>query len=620
LVVRIGYYLFILSINRGFSMNKRLFEIIFEELNTTFRDSLGTIEKKLIESGMTISEAKVASIKMVLQEISKPELQGLVQDPDNLEKFVDKTTDDAEEYNKTLKDLGTLVDKEPMLSKAVNLVMQKLRSSFDKKKQDSKPADTAPKATTGPKAAPKKAEPKPKKADIAPTPKPKAAPKKAEPKPKKADIAPTPPDPDLQYLNQLQNMSPAERAKLGKSLGKNKAERERILAALRKAPPAISKNIARNFGLNPKDLTAPPPAPKPEPKPAASVAPTAVKKPAASAAPTAVKKPAAPVAKGAAGKKVAGKKKKKLTPIQKAKRVVKKYAKFRDGDDDVQISKKFNISKADKEKLPRFGKVGKQVKGGSKQQAADRDTAATPTTTGAWRQGNKGDSVSCLRGRVMGPGDYEKRELTAAVIKGGGMDSDGEKALPFGRSRWTKERKQKFSDGMRKVADSKAIKAVINFMGAAARYGYDPVKFWPNFLWATATDITIKGKPRSPVCLDPRNKSDVKKHLQLQKQAQADGKNKVKDKRKQYSVVKQKSEAIEQYVHSTIAEETNFDSKLPRLPEDYCYEGCSEQQIAEASKRNVKLIPKYKKYVAGLRQKSKGMTLDQFLDLIKYKE
>ena len=612
-------------------MNKRLFEIIFEELNTTFRDSLGTIEKKLIESGMTISEAKVASIKMVLQEISKPELQGLVQDPDNLEKFVDKTTDDAEEYNKTLKDLGTLVDKEPMLSKAVNLVMQKLRSSFDKKKQDSKPADTAPKATTGPKAAPaptpkpkaapKKAEPKPKKADIAPTPKPKAAPKKAEPKPKKADIAPTPPDPDLQYLNQLQNMSPAERAKLGKSLGKNKAERERILAALRKAPPAISKNIARNFGLNPKDLTAPPPpAPKPEPKPAASVAPTAVKKPAPSVAPTAVKKPAAPVAKGTAGKKVAGKKKKKLTPIQKARRVVQKYAKFRDGDDDVQISKKFNISKADKEKLPRFGKVGKQVKGGSKQQAADRDTAATPTSTGAWRQGNKGDSVSCLRGRVMGPGDYEKRELTAAVIKGGGMDSDGEKALPFGRSRWTKERKQKFNDGMRKVADSKAIKAVINFMGAAARYGYDPVKFWPNFLWATATDITIKGKPRSPVCLDPRNKSDVKKHLQLQKQAQADGKNKVKDKRKQYSVVKQKSEAIEQYVHSTIAEETNFDSKLPRLPEDYCYEGCSEQQIAEASKRNVKSIPKYKKYVAGLRQKSKGMTLDQFLDLIKYKE
>jgi hypothetical protein len=578
-------------------MNKRLIEIIFEELNTTFQDSLGTIEKKLIDSGMTVSEAKFASMKLVLQELSKPELQALLKEPGDLEKFVDKSTEDNDKFEKTKKDLSDLLDKEPMLSKAVNMVMQKLKSSRDEKlaaatqqatgKKDTKPADKAPSAPK-PKAAPKKAEPKPK------------------PAPKKADIAPTPPDPDLQYLNQLQNMSPAERAKLGRGLGKNKAEREKVFAALRKAPAATAKNIARNLGLNPKDLTAPPPAPKPEPKPAA---PAAVKKPAA-----------APVAKGAVGKKVAGKKKKKLTPIQKAKKYIKKYTDFVDGGDDKQISKKFTVSKADKEKLPRFGKVGKQVKGGSQKQAAARDTAATPTSTGAWRQGDKGDSVSCLRGRVMEPGDYQKRELTAAVIKGGGMDSDGENALPFGRNRWTKERKEKFSDGMRAKADEKAIRAVINFMGAAARYGYDPVKFWPNFLWATATDITLKGKPRSPVCLDPRNKSDVKKHLQLQKQAQADGKNKVKDKRKQYSVVKQKSEAIEQYVHSTIAEETNFDSKLPRLPEDYCYEGCSEQQIAEASKRNVKSIPKYKKYVAGLRQKSKGMTLDQFLDLIKYKE
>jgi hypothetical protein len=584
MVVGISYYLFILSINRGFSMNKRLLQIILEELNTTFRDSLGTIEKRLIESGMSANQATITSTKMILQELSKSELQALFKEPGNLEKFIDKSTNDNDTFEKTKKELGDLVAKEPMLAKAVSNVMQGLKASRDDKLAKATQQPTAKGKSTTKTSAPKA---------------PKAAPKqKAAPKPKTAP-APTPPDPDLQYLNQLQNMKSGDLGKLGRTLGKNKAERDRAFAALRKAPEATAKTIARKLGLNPSDIIAA--APKPIAKPAID------KKPAATAT----------SAKSGAGKPK--KKVKKLTPGQKARGVIKKYKDFVDGGDDKQISKKFTVSKADKEKLPKFGKVGKQVKGGTKKQAADRDTAASPHSSGdAFAQGNKGDSVSCLRGRVMDDGDYQQRETTAATILGGGVDKE-QTPLPFGRGRWTKERKEQFSAVSRQQADVKAIKSVINFMGAAARYGYDPVKYWPNFLWATATDITLKGKPRSPVCLDPRNKADVDKHLALQKQDGADGKNKIKDKRKKYPM-KQKNEAIEQFIHNAIVEETNFDLKLPRLPEDFCYNGCSEQYLAEASKRNVKLIPKYKNYVAGLRQKSKGMNLDQFLDLIKYKE
>lgn len=511
-------------------MNNRLLQIILEELHTTFRDSLSAIEKKLIESGMSGNQAKLTSTKIILQELSKSELVALATgSSSDLEKFIDKSTEDNDTFEKTKKELGDLVDKEPGLSKAVSKVMLGLLASRNEKlakatktptKKDKAPAKTS--APTAPKATPKS----------------KAKPAKPS------------------------------------------------------APKATSK---------PK--TTPTPEPKSTPKP---TAPT----------PTVGKK-STPTAKSVVGK--TKKKVKKLTPAQKAKRVMKKYKDFTDGGDDKQISKKFTVSKADKEKLPKFGKVGKQVKGGTKKQAADRDTAAVPHRSGdAFSQGDKGDSVSCLRGRVMDDGDYQKRDTVAATILGGGADKE-QTPLPFGRNRWTQQRKQEFSTGRREEADSKAIKAVVNFMGAAARFGYDPVKYWSNFLWATATDITLKGKPRSPKCLDPRNKADVDKHLALQKQNKADGKNKIKDKRKQHPL-KQKNEVIEQFVHATIAEETHFDSKLPRLPEDFCYNGCTEQYLEEASKRNVKLIPKYKKYVAGLRQKTKGMTLDQFLDLIKYKE
>jgi len=285
---------------------------------------------------------------------------------------------------------------------------------------------------------------------------------------------------------------------------------------------------------------------------------------------------------------------------KKAQNLKKRYKDFTDGDDDKQISKKFTASKQDKEAMPKFGKVGKQVKGGTKGQAASRDKAATPYKSGEKpnRQlGSKGDSVPCLRGRKMDPAAYAERERVGNTIMGGGADSGGE-ALPFGRGRWTQERKKKFSAGQREIADGKAIKAVLNFMGAAARFGYDPVRYWPNFLWATATDIVLKDQPKSPECGDPRNAADLQKAKASQKSRGTQ----------------------EEVVHLSISEETNFDVTLPRLSEEGCGPGCTDEQLEEASKRDTKLIPKYKNTVAALRQKSKGMNLDQFLNLIKYKE
>lgn len=428
----------------------------------------------------------------------------------------------------------------------------------------------------------------------------------------------TPTDPDLEYLNKLQNMNPGELRKIGLTLSKDKDERNKVMAALSKAPDSPARQgLARKLGLNPKNIDAP--TKGQIPTPAAPAAPTATKPPAApSKAPTATKPPATPPKAPTATKPSAAppkaappkpKKKRKpfvMTPA-KGKKLQQKYKDFTDGGDDKQISKKFTVSKGEKGTLPKFGKVGKQTKGGSEKQAAARDTAASPFVSGekpSRQLGDKGDSVPCLRGRKMDAGAKAKRETVGLTIMGGGVDEKGA-PLAFGKGRWKNKKKGAFGNSpeKRQVADGKSIKAVLNFMGAAARFGYEPTKYWPNFLWATATDIVLKGQPKSAECGDPRNPKDVEKHRKQQRAGS-----------------KSKETTKEGYIDGAIHEETQFDSGLPRLPEDYCFEGCSDEQISEASKRNVKMIQQYKKKVADLRQQSKGMNLDQFLNLIKYKD
>jgi hypothetical protein len=390
------------------------------------------------------------------------------------------------------------------------------------------------------------------------------------------------------------------RRQINKIVGFDRA----VMDKFTQAPPAADKKPAK----------APAKTPAKAPKAAASSKPAPKATPAGKTAPSgeppaAPSKPSAdtPPPKAAATPPKPKKKRKPfvMTPA-KAKKLKQKYTDFVDGGDDKQISKKFTVSKVDKEKLPKFGKVGRQAKGGSEKQAATRSTSAAPFVSGekpSRQLGDKGDSVPCLRGRKMDAAAKVKRETVGLTIMGGGTDAKGA-PLRFGTGRWKDKTAGAIGNSPKKrqVADGKAIKSVLNFMGAAARFGYDPTKYWPNFLWATATDIVLKGQPKSKECGDPRNPNDINKY---RKQQRTDKKAKATTK--------------EGYVGEAIYEETEFDNSLARLPEDYCFEGCSDEQLSEASKRNVKNIPKYKAYVADLRQKSKGMNLDQFLKLIKYK-
>jgi len=531
-------------------MDNRLLKIILEELSNSLKDKFNVIRDKFVSEGISLQEAEKFSAMLIIKEFTKKDFQDVVSKPANMDAFIEKASDSTETFDKTIKDLNNLVDNEPMTSKGVAFLRKALVAKYEEKKQTGKL-----KTSTG-----------------------------DTPQPKSADSA------GLEYLNRIQNMTSADRSQLIKTIQKNKEERDKVISALKTAAPEQARGMAKKFGIDPNEI-APKKALASPPKQAAP-SPAAPSKPQPTAPKATVAPPKAPTVVPAAKKPTASAtptptpKKKKAPPKPmtgaKARKFKQKYKDFTDGGDDKQISKKFTVSKADKEKLPKFGKVGKQVKGGSEKQAAGRDTSATAHVSGDnVPTGDKGDSVSCLRGRVMSKDLWNKREAIGMEIMGGGKNKKTGKPLPFGRNRW--------SDGVKRddVADAKAIKSVINFMGAAARYGYDPVKYWPNFLWATATHLVLKGQPKSKECLDPRKPKDVETHRKLQAQKK-----------------------------SKIADGVDITIK-----EDFCLEGCTEEQIQEAnSKRNVKNIEKYKEYVANLRQKSKGMNLDQFLDLIKYKE
>ena len=94
-------------------------------------------------------------------------------------------------------------------------------------------------------------------------------------------------DPDLEYLNKIQNMTPGDLRKLGMSLSKNRTERDKVISALRKAPGAAGKILAKKLNISPGDISG---EKKPtDAKPPAPAAPTATQKPA-------TKEPATPAA------------------------------------------------------------------------------------------------------------------------------------------------------------------------------------------------------------------------------------------------------------------------------------------------------------------------------------